>query len=262
MPDWQESRGRIQTSSYSSPSSVLELPRQERGRTIYMSALPQVRAQRFAPAPEIWGQYNNYRSTALVRSAILHIVIIGLLLATSIFGHQIVQEVKPREIVTLIAPSPDSYALPTSKKEVSGGGGGGDRSPLPAPKGRLPKLDVQQITPPQIVLHNDKPKLTAQPTVVIPPQVHMAMNNAPSLGIPTAVPMPAAPPSNGTGSGGGIGSGSNGGVGVGHGAGVGAGSGGGIGGGVYKVGGGRSASRENSGNLHSMAHRRCKRSSA
>jgi protein TonB len=53
--------------------------------------------------------------------------------------------------------------------------------------------------------------------------------------------MPAAPPSNGTGAGGGIGSGSGGGVGVGHGPGIGAGSGGGIGGGVYKVGGGISA---------------------
>jgi len=63
----------------------------------------------------------------------------------------------------------------------------------------------------------------------------------PNLGTATAAPMPAAPPSNGTGSGGGIGSGSGGGVGVGHGAGVGAGSGGGIGGGVYKVGGGISA---------------------
>jgi len=50
-----------------------------------------------------------------------------------------------------------------------------------------------------------------------------------------AAVLPAAPPSNGTGSGGGIGSGSGGGVGVGHGAGVGPGSGGGIGGGVFKV---------------------------
>ena len=56
-----------------------------------------------------------------------------------------------------------------------------------------------------------------------------------------AAVLPAAPPSNGTGSGGGIGSGSGGGVGAGHGAGVGPGSGGGIGGGVFKVGGDISA---------------------
>jgi TonB family protein len=101
---------------------------------------------------------------------------------------------------------------------------------------------LQQITPPAIVMRNEKPKLAVQPTVVAPPQVHLAENHMPNLGVPAAAPaMPAAPPSNGTGSGGGIGSGSGGGVGVGHGPGVGAGSGGGFGGGVYKVGGGISA---------------------
>jgi periplasmic protein TonB len=97
---------------------------------------------------------------------------------------------------------------------------------------------MEQITPPQIVVGNEKPRLTAEPTVVVPPQVHIADNHIPNLGTMAAV-MPSAPPSNGTGSGGGIGSG--GGVGAGHGTGVGPGSGGGIGGGVFKVGGGISA---------------------
>lgn len=56
-------------------------------------------------------------------------------------------------------------------------------------------------------------------------------------------PLPSGPPSNGTGSGGGIGSGSGGGVGSGQGPGVGPGRGGGIGGGVFRVGGGVSAPR-------------------
>jgi periplasmic protein TonB len=156
-------------------------------------------------------------------------------------GHQIVERAKSREVVTLIAPSPDSYALPTAKKVVSGGGGGGDHDPLPAPKGRLPKAALEQITPPAIVVRNQKPRLAVEPTVVVPPQVHLAENHMLNLGTSSAPVMPSAPPSNGTGSGGGIGSGSGGGVGVGHGPGVGAGSGGGIGGGVYKVGGGISA---------------------
>jgi TonB family protein len=116
-----------------------------------------------------------------------------------------------------------------------------DHDRIEAPKGRLPKLAMEQITPPQIVLRNDHPKLAVEPTVVIPPQVRLADNHMPNLGNPSAAPLPSAPPSNGTGSGGGIGSGSGGGVGIGHGAGVGAGSGGGIGGGVFKVGGGISA---------------------
>lgn len=198
--------------------------------------------QERVPVPDaIWGQYNNYRSNGLVGSAIIHVVVLGLILAGGLFGHQVVQRVEQHETVTLIAPSPESYALPVAKKVVSGGGGGGDHDRIQAPKGALPKPAMQQITPPQIIMHNEHPKLAVQPTVVVPPQVRLAENHMPSLGVPSAAPLPSAPPSNGIGSGGGIGSGSGGGVGVGHGAGVGEGTGGGIGGGVYKVGGGISA---------------------
>src|SRR5246500_2662486 len=216
------------------------LPRKNYGaRAARSQRRPSVRVSR-AP-DEIWGQYNNYRANGVVVSTIIHMAVIGLLISGAFFGHQVVQKVAEREHVTLIAPSPETYALPTAKIEVSGGGGGGDRDPLPAPKGRLPKLAMQQITPPAIVLRNSHPKLAVEPTVVVPPQVHVAENKMLNLGTSASVVMPAAPPSNGTGSGGGIGSGSGGGVGVGHGPGVGAGSGGGIGGGVYKVGGGISA---------------------
>jgi periplasmic protein TonB len=206
---------------------------------VRMSSRP--RDQRLLAPDAIWGQYNNYRSNGLVGSVVFHIVVVGLILAATIFGHKVVVKAPEHEEVTLIAPSPDSYALPVAKKVVSGGGGGGDHDVLPAPKARLPKLAMQQITPPAIVLRNVHPKLAVAPTVVVPPQVHLAQNNMPNLGVQSAAPMPSAPPSNGTGSGGGIGSGSGGGVGVGHGPGVGAGSGGGIGGGVFKVGGGISA---------------------
>ncbi len=207
------------------------------------TARPQPRQNaRVSRAPEeIWGQYNNYRANGVVVSALVHMALIAALLSGAFFGHQIVQVVTEKQHVTLIAPSPETYVMPTAKTVVSGGGGGGDHDPLPAPKGRLPKVALQQITPPAIVLRNSKPKLAVEPTVVVPPQVHLAENKMLNLGTSSAVVMPAAPPSNGTGSGGGIGSGSGGGVGVGHGPGVGAGSGGGIGGGVYKVGGGISA---------------------
>lgn len=189
---------------------------------------------------EIWGRYNNYRANGMVVSAIAHIAVIGLLLSGIFVTHQITQR-KTHETVTLIAPSPDTYALPAAKKVTSGGGGGGDHDVIPAAKGHPPKLAVQQITPPAIVMRNEKPKLAIAPTVVAPPTVHLADNHMPNIGTAAAPVMPSAPPSNGTGSGGGIGSGSGGGVGVGHGAGIGTGIGGGIGGGVYKVGGGISA---------------------
>jgi protein TonB len=194
----------------------------------------------FAPG-EVWGHYNNYRSNGLVGSGIVHVILLGLIFAGAAVGHQVVQPAKKREVVTLIAPSPDSYVFQSSEKVVGGGGGGGDRDPLPAPKGRLPKFAPVQITPPQIVLRNSKPKLAVEPAVVVPPQVQLAENHMPNLGVPSAAVIPSAPPSNGSGSGGGIGSGSGGGAGIGHGAGVGAGSGGGIGGGVFRVGSGISA---------------------
>lgn len=198
--------------------------------------------QKSALAPEaIWGQFNNYRSNGLMGSLVVHVVLLGLILGSAIYGHQVVQQVRQHETVILIAPSPDTYTLPVAKKVVSGGGGGGDHDRLPATKGRLPKLAMQQITPPTIVVRNEHPKLAVEPSVVVPPQVRLAENHMPNLGTPTPAPMPAAPPSNGIGSGGGIGSGAGGGVGVGHGPGVGSGSGGGIGGGVFKVGGGISA---------------------
>jgi len=171
----------------------------------------------------------------------VHVALVALVLAAAAVGHEVVQPAKQRAVVTLIAPSPDEYIFRTSKKVVAGGGGGGDHDPLPAPKGRPPKFAAVQITPPQIVLRNTQPKLTAEPTVVVPPQVKVAENHMPSLGIPAMAALPSAPPSNGSGSGGGMGSGSGGGAGLGHGAGVGIGSGGGIGGGVFKVGGGISA---------------------
>src|SRR5207248_7571182 len=127
-----------------------------------------------------------------------------------------------------------------SLEKAGGGGGGGDRDKLQAPKGRLPKQSMEQITPPMMVIRNEHPKLPVEPTVVMPPQVRIANNNLPNLGDPLSK-LPSGPPSNGTGSGGGIGSGSGGGVGVGTGPGVGEGRGGGTGGGVFRVGGGVSA---------------------
>jgi periplasmic protein TonB len=217
-------------------TSVFNVP----GR-IQRPVRPAARSAPISRMPDqIWGHYNNYRSNGLVISAIVHVAIIGLLLSGILVSHEVVQKIT-RQNVTLIAPSPETYALPAAKKVISGGGGGGDHDPLPAPKGHLPKFAEQQITPPAIVLRNQHPKLTAEPTVVIPPTVKVASNHAPTIGLPTSNVMPSAPPSNGTGSGAGIGSGSGGGIGAGHGTGVGAGSGGGIGGGVYHVGGGISA---------------------
>lgn len=146
------------------------------------------------------------------------------------------EQLKQQLTNVVIEVSP--YVLPPSATQSGGGGGGGDRDKLAAPKGSLPKQARDQFTPPVVVRRNDDPKLPMEPTVVAP---QVMVPNTANLGDPLSKVI--GPPSNGTGSGGGIGSGSGGGVGSGRGPGVGPGWGGGIGGGPYRVGGGVSAPR-------------------
>ncbi len=192
---------------------------------------------------EIWGEYNYKKESAGV-SLVVHVAMVAGLIGLSILGARAVQQEKPRETVTLIAPDLTPPQLPMTKpsaKSSGGGGGGGDHDKLQAPKGKLPKTALEQITPPAMVIRNDHPKLPVEPTVVVPPQIKLA-SNMPNLGNPMSG-VPTGPPSNGTGGGGGIGSGYGGGVGSGTGPGVGPGHGGGIGGGAFRVGGGVSAPR-------------------
>lgn len=230
------------------------LPRTSANESLWISLRDNVRAVFFpeklpplkltsrpVPVRNIWGEYDYKKQSASV-SLVVHILFLAGLIGLSIWGAKKVIE-KPRETVTLIAPDdvPQLPITPKKPQTMGGGGGGGDRDKLQAPKGKLPKQAMEQITPPAMVIRNDNPKLPVEPTVVVPPQIKLA-NNMPNLGNPMAN-IPSGPPSNGTGSGGGIGSGSGGGVGSGTGPGVGPGRGGGIGGGVFRVGGGVSAPR-------------------
>jgi len=200
---------------------------------------PLVLTSQPVPAKDIWGFYAEYRKQSATASTIIHIILItALILGTAYLGRRVIE--KPTVEVITFAPS-DIPMMKPSKTQSGGGGGGGDRDKFQAPKGKIPKQSMEQITPPAIVVRNLHPKLAVEPTVVVPPQVKLAYN-APNLGDPTAT-LPSGPPSNGTGSGSGIGSGSGGGIGVGSGPGVGEGHGGGVGGGVFRVGGGVSKPR-------------------
>jgi protein TonB len=198
---------------------------------------PLVLTSQPIPVKDIWGFYAEYHKKSATVSTIAHIVVIAaILLGTIYLGKQVID--KPKDEIVTFTPS-DVPIMKPSKTESAGGGGGGDRDKFNAPKGHIAKQSMQQITPPAIVVRNMHPKLAVEPTVVVPPMVKLAYN-APNLGVPNAA-LPSGPPSNGTGSGGGIGSGSGGGIGVGAGPGVGEGRGGGTGGGVFRVGGGVSA---------------------
>ena len=173
-----------------------------------------------------WGHAESRKRSGYL-STIFHLTAIVVFLGLSSYGARHEREVKKvLEHVTLIAPSKDAYMLPVAHQVAHGGGGGGEREKIPAPQGRLPKLSLQQITPPAIVVRNEHPKLAVQPTVVAPPKMEIASTKTPHLGDPAVPAMPSPAFSNGTGSGGGIGSGSGGGVGKGTGPGIGEGRGG------------------------------------
>lgn len=191
------------------------------------------------PVKDIWGFY-NYKKNGALGSTAVHIVIAAVVVTGTLLGRRVVQTVSAKPTVIPLIDPGDLPILKPSKTTSGGGGGGGDRDVLNATKGRLPKFSMQQYTPPTVVVRNEHPKLVMDPTIVIPPQVHMAMLNMPNLGDPTSN---GVLPSNGTGSGSGIGSGSGGGVGSGKGPGFGPGEGGGVGGGIFHVGGGVSAPR-------------------
>jgi len=201
---------------------------------------PLVLESKPEPVKPLWGFYDNSRNGVLGSTG-LHVAIIGIIaLSYIVFKHTVTVAQPSKPIVALVDPS-DLPPLKPSKTQVGGGGGGGDRDVLQASKGKLPKFSLEQITPPMVVVRNEHPKLTAEPTVIIPPQVHLALNNnMPNLGDPMAH---AVLPSNGTGSGGGIGTGSGGGVGSGKGGGFGPGEGGGTGGGVFRMGSGATPPR-------------------
>jgi protein TonB len=194
---------------------------------------PLVLTSKPIPVRDIWGFYDN-KKNGMVGSTIAHIILITAIIVVTILGRRIVKTItKPNEIITYTVS--ETPVLKPSKTQVGGGGGGGDRDKFQAPKGKLPKLDMQQLTPPMVVVRNPNPKLTAPPTVVVPPQVKIAINNMPNLGNPMSARV-SGPASNGPGSGGGIGSGKSNGIGSGTGPGHGPGEGGGFGGGIYSIG--------------------------
>jgi protein TonB len=186
------------------------------------------------PVKDIWGFY-NYKKNGALTSTAFHVIVIGLIIGGTIMVRRMVPKVeaKTQTATQLIDPG-DFMPLKPAKTQAGGGGGGGDHDVLKASQGHLPKFSMKpQLAPPAAVIRNLDPKLAVEPTVMVPPDIKVAMNNMPNLGDPKSS---AIIPSNGTGSGSGIGEGSGGGVGPGNGRGVGPGSDMGIGGGTYRPG--------------------------
>jgi hypothetical protein len=119
----------------------------------------------------IWGQFQPQKKCWAL-SAGLPSVLVLLLTAFSV---QPVQQ-KVAAVISLIGSDISAYTpkLPAKPNKLSEGGGGEDRSPLAAPKGRLPKASLKQFTPPVVVVNNPNPNLTMDPSLNVPPDAAKA----------------------------------------------------------------------------------------
>lgn len=188
--------------------------------------------------PTLFGEgYGIYQVNrkSFVASFLMEIALVAMIVwgSTWTWTHR---EQLRQVVATTVISLDNTPILKPDKDETGGGGGGGNHSKFQTPKGAVPKQSLQQITPPQVV-PPEHAKLTADPTVVVPPQIKLPTNG--DLGNPLS--SITGPLSQGTGLGGGLGSGTGTGIGSGSGPGVGPGRGGGYGGGVFHVGGGVSA---------------------
>jgi TonB family protein len=184
---------------------------------------------------DIWGLYGRQKKSFMMSTG-FQVAIVAVVFTA--FATKTGQTALKQAVSIVLPVDLNDPVVPVGKVKPQGGGGGGDRSLLAASKGHLPKQAVRQFTPPSAVVNNSNPILSMEPSILADPNIKLpdcqgagCENYGDPLG-------KIGPPSNGTGSGGGIGSGKGGGVGSGEGGGVGAGKGGGFGGDVYRVGNG------------------------
>ena len=159
--------------------------------------------------------------------------LLAILILVPLARHIAQTTLAAKQEVNVVDISPYLPKLPAGKTKAGGGGGGGERLPEPASRGKLPRWSMTQITPPMVVPRNLQPKLSAEPTLLGPPELKIPSPNDANFGDPLAAMLTS---SSGPGGGGGIGSGEGGGVGSGSGGGLGPGSGGGTGGGAFRAG--------------------------
>jgi TonB family protein len=196
-----------------------------------LTAIPA--AEQPVVALDIWGQY-QYQKRSWVFSFALQSAAVALVFTA--FTTTVVP--KPiHSIVSLVQPdiAPARVKPVHLANEKAGGSGGGDRSLLPASKGRLPKAALRKFVPPQAVQANLTAALTMEPTILAPPDAQLPRVNMSNYGDPFGK---IGPLSNGPGADGGIGSGEGGDVGHRHGHGYGDHDGDGIERGIFRAGAG------------------------
>ena len=181
---------------------------------------------------DIWSKDKNFGPSQVLAVA-LHGAVIALLIVP--IGWRVVQttQAKTKVDIGILDISPYIAKLPAGANKAGGGGGGGAHEQLPPTKGKAPKFEWTQKTPPVPVIRNTNPKLAVDPSLLGPPDLKVSSPALNNMGDPLAASVNY---SAGPGGGGGIGTGQGGGIGSGSGGGLGPGSGGGTGGGEFRAG--------------------------
>lgn len=197
---------------------------------------PQPAPARFSSRPadvrDLWQDYlpNPY---SWANSLLVHLFVLTVLVFPFALQHLIHPVPLPKKMFNL-TPLVLPFQLHGNADRTGGGGGGGNHSPLPAPRGALPRFARTQFTPPTVIVPKVAPLLPMPATLIGPPQLILpAMKWDMPFGDPAAA---VGPPSPGPGTGGGIGNGNGTGVAQGDGPGAGPGEGGGCCGGRFQVG--------------------------
>ena len=194
-----------------------------------MQNRPRIHEQ--PPDPNLYspfaaGDTYDSRKTSLTTSTVAHLA--GLLLVFAFFSNPTLRRAASDSIQLVVPIDLNPYLV----QLAMGDGGGGQRSPMPANRGELPRFDKTQIVPPSPVIKNEHARLAFEPTLLGPSHFQPLRVNLAILGNPLGS---LGPPSPGPGLLGGVGGGKKGGVGPNEGPGFGPGRGGGISG-VYRIG--------------------------
>jgi protein TonB len=175
---------------------------------------------------DIWSKDENFGWSQVLAIG-LHIAVIALLVIP-IFTNVLPASTEAKDKQVSVMPldiSPYMAKLPAGAQKAGGGGGGNNHTLTPTSKGKLPKFQWTQFTPPQAKIVNPNPKLAMDPSLLGPPDLKVPSPNMANFGDPLAKNVTD---SLGNGDGTGIGSGSGGGLGPGE--------GGGTGGGMFRAG--------------------------
>ena len=158
------------------------------------------------PVKDIWGLYGRQKKSFFLSTG-LQIAVVAVV---AILGATKPVREAAAKAVTLIMPLDTAQEAAPRKPAVNDPGSGGDRSPLPASRGKLPKADIRQFTPPVAVYNNPDPKLAMEPSIIASPDMAFPQVDSDRYGDPLSKFTFA---SNGPGHDGGIGSKGGGGVG-------------------------------------------------